>query len=423
MDKAYGKVIIGFSGGADSSLLLHYFSEKAEKVVCVHVNHMIRGKEADRDQEFCRHICEKYGVELVVYRLDIPTLAKERGKGIEETARDERYRVFEQERSNRGFDAILTAHNADDNVESVIFNLARGAGLNGLCGIKPVNGYILRPLIYLSKDEIFSLCRENNIEYVTDSTNADTDYTRNYIRHKIVPIMRELNPELDYAVSRMSEGLIKDEAFILGQAKEFMSEYKDGCVKTESISALHQSVRVRVLRLMAKTSLDYKSLRACEDIIFNSECGSYIDIGKGKAFKKERDYVHFLDKNDILPVEYAYELDGVVYIDELSMAVSTGDTVPDTYSEEYSVRLDKKGINGRLLVRSRKDGDKIKVNNMTKKVKRILCDNHIPSHLRDKLPIICDDGGIVALPGLCIRDGCRAFKDSDTIEIKFYRQK
>jgi tRNA(Ile)-lysidine synthase len=384
---------------------------------------MIRGEEADRDQEFCRHVCEKYGVELVVYRLDIPTLAKERGKGIEETARDERYRVFEQERSNRGFDAILTAHNADDNVESVIFNLARGAGLNGLCGIKPVNGYILRPLIYLSKDEIFSLCRENNIEYVTDSTNADTDYTRNYIRHKIVPIMRELNPELDYAVSRMSEGLIKDEAFILGQAKEFMSEYKDGCVKTESISALHQSVRVRVLRLMAKTSLDYKSLRACEDIIFNSECGSYIDIGKGKAFKKERDYVHFLDKNDILPVEYAYELDGVVYIDELSMAVRTGDTVPDTYSEEYSVRLDKKGINGRLLVRSRKDGDKIKVNNMTKKVKRILCDNHIPSHLRDKLPIICDDGGIVALPGLCIRDGCRAFKDSDTIEIKFYRQK
>jgi tRNA(Ile)-lysidine synthase len=174
---------------------------------------------------------------------------------------------------------------------------------------------------------------------------------------------------------------------------------------------------------MAKTSLDYKSLRACEDIIFNSECGSYIDIGKGKAFKKERDYVHFLDKNDILPVEYAYELDGVVYIDELSMAVSTGDTVPDTYSEEYSVRLDKKGINGRLLVRSRKDGDKIKVNNMTKKVKRILCDNHIPSHLRDKLPIICDDGGIVALPGLCIRDGCRVGRDSDTIEIKFYRQK
>jgi tRNA(Ile)-lysidine synthase len=393
------------------------------KISAIHINHCIRGDEADRDEEFCKNVCEKYGVELVVYRLDIPTLAKERGKGIEETARDERYRVFEQERSSRGFDAILTAHNADDNVESVIFNLARGAGLNGLCGIKPVNGYILRPLIYLSKDEIFSLCRENNIEYVTDSTNADTDYTRNYIRHKIVPIMRELNPELDYAVSRMSEGLIKDEAFILGQAKEFMSEYKDGCVKTESISALHQSVRVRVLRLMAKTSLDYKSLRACEDIIFNSECGSYIDIGKGKAFKKERDYVHFLDKNDILPVEYAYELDGVVYIDELSMAVSTGDTVPDTYSEEYSVRLDKKGINGRLLVRSRKDGDKIKVNNMTKKVKRILCDNHIPSHLRDKLPIICDDGGIVALPGLCIRDGCRVGRDSDTIEIKFYRQK
>ncbi|MBQ8566560.1 MAG: tRNA lysidine(34) synthetase TilS [Clostridia bacterium] len=423
MDKAYGKVIIGFSGGADSSLLLHYFSKKAEKVVCVHVNHMIRGKEADRDEEFCKNVCEKYGVELASYRLDIPALARERGKGIEETARDERYRVFEKERFSRGFDAILTAHNADDNVESVIFNLARGTGLNGLCGIKPVNGYILRPLIYLSKDEIFSLCRENNIEYVTDSTNADTDYTRNYIRHKIVPAMRELNPELDYAVSRMSEGLIKDEAFILSQAKDFMSEYEDGCVKTEAISSLHQSVRVRALKLMAKTSLDYKSLRACEDIIFNSECGAYADIGKGMVFKKERDYVHFLDKADTLPVEYSYELKDLTYIDEISMAVCIGGSAPDNYCFEYSVRLDKKGIRGDLYLRSRRDGDKIKVNNMTKKVKRILCDNHIPSHLRDKLPIICDEGGIVALPGLCIRDGCRTGKDSDTVEINFYRQK
>ncbi len=423
MNKAYGKVIIGFSGGADSSLLLHYFSKKAKEVVCVHVNHMIRGKEAKRDQQFCESVCKKYGIELAVYQIDIPSLAKKQGKGIEETARDERYRVFEKELLSRGFDAILTAHNADDNIESIIFNLARGTGLNGLSGIKPVNGKILRPLIYLSKDEIFSLCKENNIEYVTDSTNTDTDYTRNYIRHKIVPAIKELNPELHNAVSRMSEGLIKDEELILSQAKAFLLEYEDGCVKTDGIISLHQSVRARVLKLMAGQSLDYKGIRACEDIIFNSDCGSYTDIGRGKVFKKERDYVHFLDKSDIMPVEYAYELSGVAYVNEISIAISIDGTVPDEYEEEYSLRLDKKGINGRLYVRSRKDGDKIKANNMTKKVKRILCDNHIPSHLRDKIPMICDESGIVALPRLCIRDGCRIGKDSDIIEIKFCRQK
>jgi len=423
MDKAYGRVIVGFSGGADSSLLLHYFAGKAKEVVCVHVNHMIRGEEADRDQQFCQSVCEKYGVELVVHKVDIPALAKKLGKGIEETARDERYRVFERELQARGFDAILTAHNADDNVESIIFNLARGTGLNGLCGIKPVNGSILRPLIYLSKDEIFSLCGENNIEYVTDSTNTDTDYTRNYIRHKVVPVIKELNPELVNGVSRMSESLICDEEFILSQAKAFMSEYKDGHVSTEKISVLHRSVRARALKLMAGQSLDYKSIRSCEDIIFNSECGSYADIGKGLVFKKERGYVCFLEKSEIVSVQYAYPLKDTVLIDEISTVVSVEGVVPDTYVEEYSVRLDKSGINGELYIRSRKDGDKIKVNNMTKRVKRILCDNHVPSHLRDKIPLICDESGIVALPRLCIRDGCKVSKDSDTVEIKFYRQK
>ena len=155
MDMAYSKVIIGLSGGADSSLLLHFFANRSKEVVCVHVNHMIRGAEADRDEEFCRALCEKYGVTLVVHKIDIPSLADKLGLGIEETARAERYRVFYEELDKRGFDAILVAHNADDNLESIIFNLARGAGINGLSGIKPVNEKVLRPLIYLSKDEIF----------------------------------------------------------------------------------------------------------------------------------------------------------------------------------------------------------------------------------------------------------------------------
>ncbi len=420
MDKAYGRVIIGLSGGADSSLLLYYFAKKAEDVVCVHVNHMIRGAEADRDQRFCEDICKKYGVELVTYKIDIPALAKKTGKGIEETARDERYRVFYGELEKRGFDAILTAHNSDDNCESVIFNMARGAGLNGLCGIKPKNGKVLRPLIYLSKDEIFSLCAENNIEYVTDSTNADTDYTRNFIRHSIIPKLKELNPELNSAISRMTEGFISDEDCILSQAKDFVAKCPYGALNLNELKALHPSVRARALKIMAGQSLDYKSVRLCEDLIYNSECGSYIDLSGGTVFKKERDYVHFLKKEMLDSVEYLYELCDGVKIKEIGYTV--GIDSEKSYGERlHSLELDKNSLIGKLYIRSRRDGDRIFHGGMTKKVKRILCDRHIPSHLRDIIPIICDEKGIVAIGDFCVRDGCKYRGGGEKTEIIFYR--
>ena len=161
MDKAYGRVIIGLSGGADSTLLLHHFAKRARETLCIHVNHMIRGEEAERDELFCRELCQRLGVELCVYRVDIPALSRERGTGLEETARDERYRIFNEELKKRGFDAILTAHNADDNIESVIFNLARGSGINGLSGIKPVMDKVFRPLINCTRDDIIEYCSVN----------------------------------------------------------------------------------------------------------------------------------------------------------------------------------------------------------------------------------------------------------------------
>ena len=417
---AYSKAIIGLSGGADSALLLHYFAEKSDELVCVHVNHMIRGAEADRDEEFCKRICEKYGVPLVVHRIDIPRLAKEQGKGVEETARNERYRVFYEELDKRGYDAILVAHNADDNAESIIFNLARGTGLNGLSGIKPVNGRVMRPLIYLSKAEIFSLCVENNIEYVTDSTNEDTEYTRNYIRHTVIPAVRELNPELYSAVSRMTDTLRADEDFILSQAKEFMISYSDGCVDTAALCSLHTSVRTRVLKLMSKKSLDFKSIKACEDLLFKSECGSYINLSENIAFKKEHSYVHFIDSGLLSTVEFSYPLKDGLIITELNAAVAF-DRERENSELLYTVRLLTDGINGQLTVRSRLDGDRITANKMTKRVKRILCDAHIPSHLRDKVPVICDSDGILAVGDICVCDRVKPKKGNNTTVINFYK--
>lgn len=419
MDKAYGRVIIGLSGGADSTLLLHHFAKRAEEVLCVHVNHMIRGAEADRDERFCRELCKELGVELLVCRIDIPALSRERGTGVEETAREERYRVFNEELKKRGFDAILTAHNADDNIESIIFNLARGSGINGLSGIKPKNGNIYRPLINLPKSEIVSYLDDNNIKYVTDSTNSDVAYTRNYIRHKIVPELRRLNPALDASVTRMSASLRQDEELILGMADSFVgARCQGGCAPLEEMKALHASVRARVLKLLAEKSLDFKSIKACEDIIFTSECGSYVNLSGGISFKKERDYVHFMSTEALCTGDYSYPLTDGVFIKELGLYVS-----PAPLDQEpcLTVRLRADSVCGALTVRSKRDGDIIKSGGITKKLKRIFCDRHIPSHERGRIPIIEDECGIVAVGDICIRDGCRPTKDSEILTVAFYR--
>ena len=416
------RVIIGFSGGADSSALLHYFVGRARQVVCVHINHMIRGAEADRDEAFCRSICEKYDVPLVCYKIDIPALAKERGRGIEETAREERYRVFEKERSLRGFDLILTAHNANDNVESVIFNLVRGSGANGLSGIKAVNGKIFRPLIYASRAQILAYCEENKIEYVTDSTNEDTDYTRNYIRHKVVPSLTELNPSLNIAVARLSASLRADEEYITGVAREFIAEHcKNGQIIPSEFEKLHQSVKVRVLKELSGKNLDSNAISSCVAFIPNSKCGDLINLCKGVSLKRESEYVAFVDTIMLEKKEFCVKLErGITKVDEIGVLIAYDtEEIPNDSVLYCTLSLNASAIKGELFVRSRIERDTILHGKLTKKLKKLFCDKKIPSHLRDKIPLVCDGEGIVAIPGLVTRDGAHG----EEILIKLYKER
>ena len=214
--------LVAFSGGADSAALLHFLIHTApkSKIYAVHVNHQIRGNEADRDEEFCRKQCEQYGVQLLVRHYDVPVIAKKQGISIELAARNARKEAFyavSQELATPGFGQpwFVTAHTADDSLETMIFNLARGTGLKGMRGIVPTPS---RPLIYVSRQEILDYCSAHGVEYIHDSTNDCTDYTRNYIRHNIVPHFRHLNPQVHTAVSRLSENLCHDEHYINGQS-------------------------------------------------------------------------------------------------------------------------------------------------------------------------------------------------------------
>ena len=199
-------------------------SGKDFPLLAVHINHCIRGEEADRDEQFARDFSLNLGIEFKSLKIDVPCMAKEYGLGLEEAARNARYSAFRDIIEGRNdISTIAIAHNATDNCETIIMNILRGSGLSGICGIKPVRENIIRPIIGLSKQEIISLLDGSGISYVTDSSNLASDYTRNYVRNEILPLFTRLSDNPEAAFTRLSENLRYDLDYITKDALSYIS--------------------------------------------------------------------------------------------------------------------------------------------------------------------------------------------------------
>ena len=212
--------IVALSGGADSVALLLMLHEAGYKVHAAHCNFHLRGEESDRDEAFCMALCERLGVELHRIHFDTKTYAEVHKMGIEKAARELRYGYFEQLRKDAGAAGICVAHHRDDSVETVLMNLLRGSGLRGLTGIKPKNGYVLRPLLCVSRAEIEAYLAAKGQEYVADSTNLVPDVLRNKIRLQVLPLLRELNPAAVENIQRTAENLSEAQAVLDVQLEE-----------------------------------------------------------------------------------------------------------------------------------------------------------------------------------------------------------
>jgi tRNA(Ile)-lysidine synthase len=212
-------ILVAFSGGIDSSSLavaLQRLREplKIKRLALLHINHLLRGEESYRDENFAKDFAQKYSLELFVERVDVPSLAKKRGGNIEATAREERYRLFEEVRKREGFDLVATAHHLGDLVETIILWLTRGTGLEGLLGFEPMEGNIIRPFYLATRQEIEDFAKKQALEWVEDSTNYDLSLARNRIRHRVVPELKAINPNLEESVLRMRE-ILKEENELL----------------------------------------------------------------------------------------------------------------------------------------------------------------------------------------------------------------
>ena len=367
MTESGGRVIACLSGGADSVCLLKVLSELKDELQislsAVHVNHCLRGEESDRDMRFCEELCKRLNIPLRVFHVDVTGYCENHGTSTEEGARILRYSAFAGEAQRLGGAKIATAHNRGDNCETVVFNLARGTGIKGLRGIPPVRGDIIRPLIRVTREEIEGYLGELGQEYVTDSTNLTEDYSRNIIRHKVIPVLSGINNGFGRAVTRLSESAAEDE------------EYFEELIKTipeDKIFTYSPSVRKRYIRKkLSEAGAECSYERLCElDNMMTSGKNVRYDL-KGDIFAvfenggmeikniPSKAAVSFEKNADISrETEVSVpDFDKTVIIRRLCNDIFTEDGNVQRKLTNRLVNCDK--IQGVVTVRNKRDGDKI----------------------------------------------------------------
>lgn len=392
MLKCGDTVLVGCSGGADSMLLLDYLLNVRDKmcltVKVAHIEHGIRGKESLDDADFVKDFCEKYGIEFNLMSINAVTESEKLGMGIEEYSRKKRYEFF----NSIECDKIATAHNLSDNAETVLFRLARGTGLKGICGIPAVRGKIIRPLIEITSQDIRNYCDKNDIKYRVDSTNSCDDYSRNYIRNQIVPLMLNINDNFYGNINSFVECASEDNEFIAAYTENvYKSILVEKGLLIKKLKELPISIQKRVVLKYFNekgVSLDLVHINSVLELIYKK---SKVQI-KGDFFAvSDCEILRFADYSENNRDKKFSFVTQVLKISEF-----------DNKNIDFFCDCDK--IVGSVNVRSRKNGDIIKPfkRNCTKTLKKLFNEFKIPEELRCGVGVVTDDVGVIGIIGYCV---------------------
>ena len=374
------RVICAVSGGKDSMALLWAMYLLREKLgitlEAAHFNHHLRGDESHRDEAFVKDFCSGYGIPLHLGQETV-TAGK---KGLEAAARDARYRFFATLPGK-----IATAHTADDNAETVLMHMVRGTVLKGLGGVAPVRENLIRPMLSVTKEEVRAFLQEYHIPFVTDSTNETDAFLRNRLRHKMLPLLAEENPQIAQNLSAMALRLREDEAVLAVQAET---------EKSTNIHALRQMPPAIRNRVLGEILQDFGVIEpgaehiALLEAVVNSDCPSASADFPGNV-RIGRNY-ETLEKLTPTPSLYR-ELprNGVTELPELGLRVICKEQDGLTFQPQ-----------GKLILRQRISGDTIRLPGGTKSLKKLYIDKKIPASRRDSIPVIADDGGVLCAYGL-----------------------
>ena len=413
-----GHVLVALSGGADSMALLNVllnWPKEGLKVSAVHVHHGLRGEFADRDEQFVRDYCAKHHVPLQVFHEDVAALARENGFSLEEAGRHIRYQRFEEVRKRIGAHTIVTAHTATDRAETVLMRIIRGTGVDGLYGIAERREYTVRPLLACTREEVEAFCAECGIPYVTDETNEDITFTRNRIRYQVMPLLRELNPAVDEALLRLANHAGEDTSLLFLMARKQLEQgaVPYGYAVSAFLDVLPPVRRRMILALMRAVnvpSIEETHILAAEKALLNGKGDVRLPGGFAFSVSQGVAAVRFTS-NDHFPLPIVCGSPIVRFGDwtiEYHGYRQTGDqiNVHNLFSNDM---LDRAKIQGSLYLRCRREGDLIHPagRGVGKTIKKLMNEYRIPAYLRDTYPLLCDDLGVVMVPGYAVDERVR----------------
>ncbi|MHB0913199.1 MAG: tRNA lysidine(34) synthetase TilS [Armatimonadota bacterium] len=417
-------VLCAVSGGPDSVAMLHALNslDLGISLSVAHLNHGIR-PDSDADAEYVRALAERLGLPFFTEKVDVPRLRRTLRLSEEEAARMARYDFLERAADEAGASRIAVGHTADDQVETVILNLLRGTGVDGLAGMPPVRGRIVRPLILARRSEVAEYVAAHELSPRTDISNLDTTYTRNRVRHTVLPLLRaEFNPEVDGAILRLSELARDDSAYLKEEAEEFLSEAvvsrtEKTLILNIALLPVQPAVLRRVLRLAAgavRGGLANLGFGHVEELLRLLETGRDFRYDLPGAFVERagRELRLHTERPASIPIEYCRELalPGRTEVPEIGSAieaeVSDERVEPVRPAGSPEAVLDAGAVSGKLIVRNWRPGDRVHPLGLvgTKKVQDIFVDAKIPREGRALVPIIEDGDKILWVAGLVVSE-------------------
>lgn len=442
-------IVVGLSGGPDSVCLLHLLcsvrDEMNLKLVAAHINHMIRGEDADGDENYSRELCRKFGVEFFALRKDVEGFGRDNGLSSETAGRKVRYEFFNEIAEKMKCSKIATAHNANDQAETILLRIMRGTGLEGLGGI-PVNreNKYIRPILFMKREEVEKYCEIEMLHPRIDNTNLEKIYSRNKVRLDVLPYMKQnFNQDVIEVINRMALLLQEDNKFILEQVEKI---YKEGCIEKKNKvvilkNTFHQKNAVisRIIRKAIKKvngnkyDVELKHIKEVQNLQKIST-NKAVDLPYGIYAENVYGDIHIKSKRDNKSIDYTeriYNKESIVgeKIEFMGYEFSF-QVIENTKKLQFGKNNDTKyfnydKINGNIIIRQRKNGDKIIPFGMkgTKKIKDIFIDMKVPKDDRDLIPIVEFGGEIGWIVSVKLSDSFKVTKDTKRIlVIKYYRK-
>lgn len=413
-------ILVALSGGPDSVALLYILLELKKyydiKIGAAHINHSLRGENSDGDEKFVEDLCKELGVEVYTKKVDIKACANKDNIGEEEAGRKIRYAFFEEKAKEGGYNKIATAHNLNDNIETFLFRLMRGTGLEGLGGIPLKRENIIRPILTQKKSKILKYLEERKIAYRIDESNNETDYTRNKIRLKLIPyIEKEFNGNFVDCLYPLMEEIDGINAHIKTVVEK---ELEEEVLYIKRLLAYEPVLRKKIFKSFMErypVEVNRRKVEAVEEILYG-EGYKEVDLGQGYIFVKEYDKMYVKkEKNEIYDKnKIALEINGKIMYNGYVIESKLVENIPRKKGSYY---FDYDKMNKNIFVRTREEGDRFIPFGMkkSKKLKNFFIDEKIERSKRDIIPIVVSGEDIILVGNLRSADLYRVDKNTKKI--------